>query len=186
MVAVTQNAFTASKIMDDLDKVNPVFGALILVGLFIKFGLSELVTSTDGSSGPATSLIWGYSLIVFSLIGIVVVNAQPGTNEWSDIKSLPWVLLLTIALVIWVIVINIQYYKEINTKSVPDEYNMWSSYSTILLLCLIGISVYQYSIYKKNKTSAEKLYIFSTILLIFNLIAVSILQIILNCFHVDG
>ena len=186
MPPVTLNSLTASKIMEDLDKVNPVFAALILVGLFIKFGLSAVVSSNDGSSGPATSLIWGYSLIVFSLIGIVVVNSQPGTNEWSDIKSLPWILLLTIALVIWIIVINIQYYKEINTKSVPDEYNMWSGYSTVLLLCLIGISVYQYSISRRDKSGAEKLYIYSTIVFIFNLIAVAILQVILNCFHVDG
>jgi cytochrome bd-type quinol oxidase subunit 2 len=177
------SSLSITKITADLGKVNPVFAALIIVGLFIKLGLSDVVSSKDGNSGPATSLIWGYSLIVFSLIGIVVVNSQPGTNEWSDIKHLPWILLLTIALVIWIIVINIQYYKEINLKSVPDEYNMWSGYSTMLLFCLIGVSVYQYSV---DSQVAKKMNIYAMIILIFNLIAVAILQVILNCFHVDG
>lgn len=180
------STLSVSKLASDLGKVNPVFAALVLVGLFIKVGLSEVTTSNDGSTGPASSLIWGYSLIVFSLIGIVVVNSDPGQNEWSDIKNLPWILLLTIALILWIIVINIQYFKVINLKSVPDEYNMWSGYSTILLFCLIGISVYQYSIHQSDAAASEKLYVYSMMIFIFNLIAVAILQVILNCFHVDG
>ena len=182
-----QGLGTLSEIFADQSKINPVFFSLVLVGLFIKMALSELVLSNDGTTGPASSLIWGYSLVIFSLIGIVVVNVDPGSNEWSDIKNLPWVMLMTIVLMVWVIGINIQYYKQINLKTVPEEFFTWSSYSTILLLCLIGISVYQYALSSSGKTEiASSLYIYSVLVLIFNLIAVSIQQVILNCFYVDG
>jgi hypothetical protein len=182
-----QSVGTLSEIFADQSKINPVFFSLILVGLFIKLALSELVLSNDGSTGPASSLIWGYSLVIFSLIGIVVVNVDPGSNEWNDIKHLPWVMLMTIVLMVWVIGINIQYYTQINLKTVPDEFFTWSNYSTILLLCLIGISVYQYALTSSGKTdTAASLYIYSVLILIFNLIAVSIQQVILNCFYVDG
>jgi hypothetical protein len=105
---------TLSEIFADQSKINPVFFSLILVGLFIKIALSELVLSNDGTTGPASSLIWGYSLVIFSLIGIVVVNVDPGSNEWSDIKNLPWVMLMTIVLMVWVIGINIQSYTQIS------------------------------------------------------------------------
>jgi len=177
---------TLAKKFSDQSKVNPVFAALILVGLFIKLALSEVVLSNDGTTGPASSLIWGYSLVIFSMLGIIIVNVDPGSNEWSDIKKLPWVLLLTVVLLVWLIGINIHYYTQINLKSVPNEYFMWSNYSTILLLCLIGISIYQYKVGATDKDAASKLYLFSAILFLFNLLAVSIQQVILNCFYVDG
>jgi hypothetical protein len=177
---------TLAKIFSDKSKVNPVFAALILVGLFIKLALSDVVLSNDGTTGPASSLIWGYSLVIFSMLGVIIVNVEPGSNEWNDIKNLPWILLLTIVLLVWLIGINIQYYTQINLKTVPDEYFMWSNYSTILLLCLIGLSIYQYAVSATDKSAASGLYIYSSILFLFNLLAVSIQQVVLNCFYVDG
>jgi len=181
------STINAATILADQNKVNPVFLALVVVGLFIKIALSEVVLSTDGSTGPASSLIWGYGLVVFSLIGIIIVNVSPGSNEWNDIKRLPWTILMTIALLVWLMGINVQYFKEINLRNVPDEYFMWSNYTTILLVVLIGISVYQYLLYKLNEEkAASALFIYSSIVFVFNLIAVTIQQIILNCFYVDG
>jgi hypothetical protein len=177
----------ASNTSSDQNKVNPVFLALVIVGLFIKITLSEVMLSTDGSTGPASSLIWGYGLVIFSLMGIIIVNVNPGSNEWSDIKDLPWSIILTIVLFAWLIGINIQYFKEINRRNVPDEYFMWSNYSTILMAVLIGISIYQYLLYKTGKKEqAAGLFIYSGLVFAFNLVAVSIQQIILNCFYVDG
>ena len=177
----------ASNTLSDQNKVNPVFLALLIVGLFIKVALSEVMLSTDGSTGPASSLIWGYGLVIFSLMGIIIVNVNPGSNEWSDIKELPWSIILTIVLFAWLIGINIQYFKEINRRNVPDEYFMWSNYSTILMAVLIGISIYQYLLYKSgDKAKASGLFIYSGLVFAFNLVAVSIQQIILNCFYVDG
>jgi len=171
----------------DQSKVNPVFLALIVVGLFIKLALSNVTLSTDGSTGPASSLIWGYGLVIFSLMGLIIVNVSPGSNEWSDLKKLPWVLIMTIVLMMWMIGINIQYYKEINMKTVPDEYFMWSDYSTILLTVLMAISIYQYMLVTLGKGDiAAGLFMYAAIVFLFNLVAVTIQQVILNCFYVDG
>lgn len=181
------SSLAAAKSQLDQGKINPVFGALIVVGLFIKLAMSEIVLSTDGTTGPASSLIWGYGLIVFSLLGIIIVNVNPGSNEWSDIKNLPWVLIMTVSLVLWMIAINIQYYKQINLKNVPDEFFMWSNYSTVLLVGLLGITIYQYALYVSNKKDvAASLSMYTAVVFIFNLIAVTIQQVILNCFYVDG
>lgn len=181
---------TASSVLFDQERVNPVFIALIVVGLFIKLALSDVALSNDGSTGPASSLIWGYGIVIFSLLGIIIVNVNPGSNEWSDVKNLPWILIMTISLMTWMIAINIQYYTQINLKSVPDEYFMWSTYSTILLICLIGISIYEYALYnvgsQEAKFFANTLRMYSAIVFLFNLIAVTIQQVILNCFYVDG
>jgi len=171
----------------DQDKANPVFLALIAVGLFIKLALSDVTLSSDGTTGPASSLIWGYGIVVFSLMGLIIVNVSPGSNEWSDIKKLPWILVLTIVLLIWLIGLSITYFKEINMKNVPDEFFMWSNYSTILLVVLIGISIYQYILTTAGKDDkANELFMYAALVFLFNLIAVTIQQVILNCFYVDG
>ena len=173
-----------SKIFQSQSKLNPIFAALMLVGIFIKFALADATLSTDGTNGPATCLIWGYGIIVFSLIGLIIVNANPGSDEFSDLKKLPWLILFTIALLVWIISFNIQYYTQINKKNVPDEYITWSNYSTFLLLCLLGFCLYQYV--NVDNTSDPLLMVYSGIVLLFNVIAVSIQQIILSCFYVDG
>jgi len=184
------SSLTVSAVLFDQNKVNPVFLSLVVIGLFIKFALSDVSLSDDGSAGPASSLIWGYGLAVFSLIGLIIVNVNPGSNEWSDIKELPWILIFTITLMLWIIAINIQYFKQINMKTVPDEYYMWSQYSTILLGCLIAISIYQYALSTSASDSAKSfagtLAIYSSLVFLFNFIAVTIQQVILNCFYVDG
>jgi hypothetical protein len=171
----------------DRDKSNPVVLALMVVGLFIKLALSEVTLSTDGSTGPASSLIWGYGIVVFSMLGLIIVNVSPGSNEWNDVKSLPWVLLMTMVLLLWLIGMSIQYFKEINMRNVPDEYFMWSNYSAILLVVLLGLSIYQFMLTATGvKEKANELAIYAGIVFVFNLVAITIQQIILNCFYVDG
>lgn len=171
----------------DRDKANPVLLALMVVGLFIKLALSDVMLSTDGSTGPASSLIWGYGIVVFSMLGLIIVNVSPGSNEWNDVKSLPWVLLMTMVLLLWLIGMSIQYFKEINLRNVPDEYFMWSNYSTILLIALLGLSIYQFMLTATGvKEKANELGIYAGIVFVFNLVAITIQQIILNCFYVDG
>ena len=47
---------------------------LALVGLIIKLFLTTDTTS-DGSSGPASASIWGYSLMACSVLGMLMVYA---------------------------------------------------------------------------------------------------------------
>jgi hypothetical protein len=171
----------------DATVANPVFMALIAVGLFIKISLS-VGTTEDGSMGPANSLIWGYSIVLFSLIGIIFLNMDLGADTWNDMKKLPWTMLLSLVIIMWTISINFKYFTSINKGAVPYQYYTWSTYSTILVIAMIVVSIAQY-IMRSNTEAAEsskQLSIFSIIIFIFNLICVCILQIILDCFTVDG
>ena len=64
---------------------------------------------------------------------------------------------------------------------------MWSNYSTILLIVLLGLSIYQFMLTSLGvKEKANELAIYAGIVFVFNLVAITIQQIILNCFYVDG
>ena len=172
---------------DDARIANPVFIALIAVGLFIKVTLS-LGKTQDGSLGPANSLIWGYSIVMFSLIGIIFLNMDLGSDTWNDMKKLPWTMILTLIIIMWTISLNFKYFTPINKGTVPYQYYTWSSYSTILVIAMIVVSILQYIM--RNGTASDEvskqISMFSIIIFVFNLIAVCILQIILDCFTVDG
>jgi len=174
---------------NDAKIANPVFIALIAVGVFIKLALS-FGSTDDGSLGPANSLIWGYSIILFSLVGIIFLNIDIGSDTWSDIKKLPWAMVLTLIIIMWTISLNFKYFTVINKGDVPSQYYMWSGYSTVLVILMIVISIVQYVLkQQKNADSneyARQLSMYSIIIFIFNLIAVCILQVILDCFTVDG
>jgi hypothetical protein len=168
--------------------VEPIFLSIIVVGFIIKFAFGFSVASTDGSTGPASSLIWGYSVIIFGLIGIIYSNLNQGVNEYESIKRLPYPIILSIVLMVWLITLNINYFKKINSLSVPEQYFSWSNYSSILLVFLLGVSLIQY-ILIKSKSPEEKtknLSLYAYVLLFFNLIAIMIQQVILNSFTVDG
>ena len=82
----------------DAQKSTPIFVSLLVVGVFVKMTLAYGLNSTDGSTGEANALIWGYGIAVFSLLGIIFVNIKPGSNDFNALQSLPWALLLTLIL----------------------------------------------------------------------------------------
>jgi hypothetical protein len=180
------------KSLKDKDRqiINPVFISIIIVGFIIKMALGYSVASTDGSTGPASSLIWGYSIIIFGMIGIIYSNLNKGVSEYDSIKKLPYPLIFTIVLLTWLISLNIKYFTKINSLSAPDQYFMWSNYSSILLISLLIISVIQYLLIENKNAEAssyiKNLSLYSYVLLFFNLIAILIQQIILDSFTVDG
>ena len=55
-----------------------IFSGFIFIG-FVIISLFNSI-SEDGSSGPASSALWGYSIILFSLVGIVFVKIKM-TND---------------------------------------------------------------------------------------------------------
>ncbi len=174
----------------DRQIVNPIFISVILVGFIIKIGFGSNVSASDGSTGPASSSIWGYGIIIMGLIGIIYSNLNPGLNEWESIKNLPYSIILSIVLLSWLISLNTNYFKQINSLEVPDQYFMWSNYSTILLMFLLGISIVQFILYKiksdESMSHIKNLNVYSYVLLFFNFITIIIQQIILDSFTVDG
>jgi hypothetical protein len=177
----------------DSKAANPVFIALIAVGLFIKIAMGKIFSTDDGSIGPANAVLWGYGIVAFSILGIVLINVDTSSNDWNSIKKLPWALVGTIIILMWIISLNLKYYTVINKHNAPEQYYIWSTYSSILLIGLVAISVLQYilSSADQNKLSSAKIFstqlsVYAYMLAFLNLIGVTIMQIILDCFTVDN
>ena len=159
------------KIMDT-DKGQQIFFGFIAVGLIIKLGLSF--------AGAASALLWGYFIIIFSIIGLVFLRVDTTKDNMTALKPLFEPLLLLIIVLLWNISLNLRFYDEINSNSVPSQYFMWSGFSTLLIISIITISIFGY-IQENSLTT-----FYGYILLVFNLIVTAIQQIVLESFTVDG
>ena len=80
----------------------------------------------------------------------------------------------------WNISLNLRFYDEINANTVPNQYFMWSWFSTILIISIISVSILGY-------LQEDALFtLYGYILLVFNLIVTAVQQIVLESFTVDG
>jgi len=154
------------------DKGKQLFFGFIFVGLIVKILM--------GFTAPATALIWGYFIIMFSIIGLIFLQVDPEKNTMDAIKQLFQPLLLLIIVLLWNISLTFRFYKEINKKRVPKEYFMWSGFSTILIIAIVVLSLITYLVKDASFT------MYNYILILFNLIVTAIQQVILDSFSVDG
>lgn len=157
----------------EADKGQQIFFGFIFIGLLVKIGLSFIAA--------ATALLWGYFIIIFSIIGLVFLRVDPSKNNMTAIKILLQPLLLLIIILLWNISITLRFYDQINNNSVPTQYFMWSWFSTILITSIIVISILSY-VSNNEKTFM----IYNYMLLIFNFIVTAIQQVVLESFTVDG
>lgn len=185
-----------------------VFAGLIFVGLFTKFYIGSVIKSRDGSNGPATGTIWGYTMVVLSLISIIFLNSVTGNaedyNTLSGIFRLfPVPILLLIIILLWEITINYRFQTTLNRKDAPDLYYAFSRYSTILITFQIISTLFEYAMHmiiKKKElgmsnaslnsnevsTFLDRLNNANYLLLLLNLIVITIKQVILEKYNVDG
>lgn len=115
-----------------------------IVGVLIKLFLGR-DTSTDGESGPASSSIWGYGVIALSILAGMIISFGLA-SQMANLKrygvvdfvktlltsSLP--SLLTLGILVWMITLNIMFYKKINQGKVADEYFTYSGVTTFLII----------------------------------------------------
>jgi len=163
-------AQTLNRILD-LDKGKQLFIGFIFVGIIVKIFL--------GFAQPATALIWGYFIIIFSIIGLLFLSVDINQNDMEAVKKFFQPLLFLIIILLWNISINLKYFKEINKHTIPNIYYTWSHFSAILIISIVILSVLGY-------VTDKPLYIYNYILLIMNLIVTGIQQVILDSFTVDG
>jgi len=156
----------------DADKGEQLFFGFIFIGLLVKIGL--------GFAAAATALLWGYFIMIFAIIGLIFLRVDINKNNTSALKLLFEPLLLLILVLLWNISLNLRFFDEINTQSVPTQYFMWSWFSTILIISIVTVSILGYV----QKDSLFTFY--GYILLVFNLIVTAVQQIVLECFTVDG
>ena len=177
------------------------------VGIIIKLFLGSN-TSDDGSTGPASSAIWGYGVIAVSLLGIMFITfamasqmSKLSENSLGFVKSLlmhslPPVLMLTV--LVWLITINGEFYKRINQGEVAAEYNTYNNLSTFMVMIQLGV-LYKYLVDElligkggpTNKTMLiealrSRLASVTYLLTLGNMMVAAVMTIILNYFSTDG
>ena len=156
----------------NIDKGQQLFFGFIFIGLLIKIGL--------GFVAGATALLWGYFIMIFSIVGLLFLKVDTKSNNMEALKLLFNPLLLLILVLLWNISLSLRFFDQINKEQVPTQYFMWSWFSTVLITSIVVMSILAYVV--ENESFA----IYSYILLVVNLIVTAIQQVILESFTVDG
>jgi len=182
-----------------------------IVGILIKLFFGS--NTEDGSSGPASASIWGYGVIVLAIISVLVIFISLAStitniekfNVFGFLKTLvkyTFPSLLTLIVLIWLITLNVIYFKRINQGKVADEYYTYSTITTFIVIFQI-ITLFKYlndnlpsintqisadaasgkgSFIIANDSMAYATYFFTFL----NFIFIGIMTIVLEFFSTDG
>ena len=116
----------------DLILAQLLFGGLIFVGLFMKF-LSGFMP-VGSSIGEANITVWGYTIILFSLLGLIIIQINPNDSKTlTQLSQIPFTVYILAVIVLWIIILNLNYTKPINQGTIPPTYAFWNKWSTIFI-----------------------------------------------------
>ena len=178
-----------------------------IIGIAVKllFGNNY---SKDGSNGPASSVLWGYGLVTISIFFLMFVQINQYLKDPSTpplpsravllgtiFNILPTLLMFII--LAWIVTINFQFYKQINTGDLAGEYKEFSNMTTVMIIFqLILVFKYINSNFKstggnatndeKNKAEANKFANVSYILAILNFAFIGMMNTIIVSYTTDG
>jgi hypothetical protein len=198
---------------NNLDLMNLV--VLAVSGIIVKIFFEENYTKL-GTSGPASTTIWGYGLTAIALVLMIFMAIYLTTTSEQNKKKLlekgekdgsvfsyylsilgsgALPIILTLGLVIYLISLNFIYFTRINSNKVSSSYPIYSLFSSLLIIIQIGIIIkYMFSILNGiNTTSPPQkeneqsiLKGLGLIVTTINYIFVMILHILLAFFSTDG
>ena len=175
------------------------------VGILIKLFFGNNTTA-DGSSGPASSAVWGYGIVALSVLSILFITFALATqmtavsqyNTMDFIMKLvqgslvPFLMLL---ILVWLISINLTFYKRINEGNVASEYNQFSTVSTILVVVqLMVLFKYLKDAFKVEKggqnglggAHKSQMASITYVLTALNVIFIGMMNIVVAYFSTDG
>jgi hypothetical protein len=172
-----------------------VMGVISFVGLLIKISFGSNTTD-DGTDGPASSTVYGYGIVAFSILSGIFLSfalasgekiEQSGNQLVAFLKvlithSLQPILLFIILL--WIITINTNYYTKINQGRVTNEFFRFSTISNILIfiqVIILFLFLNEREPIKRNQMS-QILYILASL----NLVFAAMMNIVLKYFSTDG
>lgn len=169
--------------------------AFSIVGIIIKLFFKSDITK-DGSSGPANSSLWGYGVVSLSVFAVMFLSFSLASNMsnlnkdmFGFIKelladSLP--SLLTLLVLVWLVTLNVTYFKRINQGKVSSEYNQFSNVNTIFLIIQIVVLFMFLRDQTSDSNAGNKMSYVVYILTFVNVILISMMNIILRFFSTDG
>jgi hypothetical protein len=181
------------------------------VGILIKLFFGS--QTEDGSSGPASASIWGYGVVVLAIISILVIfislaSKITSIQDYDVFKFLKTLVkytlpsLLTLIVLIWLITVNVIYFKRINQGRVANEYYSYSTITTCIVIFQI-IALFKYltdnlstintqiskDVASENETfiiSNDKMAYVTYFLTFLNFLFIGIMTIVLEFFSTDG
>lgn len=197
---------------------------LVVIGISIKLFFGQSI-SEDGLSGPANAVIWGYGGAFIGIICLIFIILafydsdtmkdlskksvyDSGKNIISEIlekgyinddkKFFPIIISLVLFLVIllWTILLNVKYYKQINQGRVSLSYLNAVYMSTILLIFQVIVlfrlvySLFNYTFGKSKRdqenTTSRRMAFFTYLISLVNVILLGTASIDLIYFSTDG
>ena len=198
--------------------INPTFEinnmiVFAFVGIAIKLFFGGNF-SEDGTSGRATSTVWGYGVVVVAIFTMMVITFALGAKQpniskgyfsfFKGVMTYSMPSFLTVLILAWIIVMNLAYYKRINQGAVATDFYMFSNGTTTLIIFqlialfkfLIGKIKYDEAL-KCNDSSVDNECVelrknndrlsFAIFFVTFmNFVMVGIMNIILTYFSTDG
>lgn len=173
-----------------------LFAGLIFIGLFIKL-LSSFINKTTTTSpsliGEATGTIWGYGIVLFSLLGLVILKLDNTQSPNKQFMNIPFSLYILAGIILWVIAMNSMHYRAINKKTIPPSYFTWSKWSSLFILFITILIMIQFSVdnipgknAKMFKDNIKTINIYAGLILFLNVLITAIQWIIIQNFSVDG
>lgn len=168
--------------------INIMYG-FAFVGIIIKLFFAG-DTSLDGTSGPASTNIWGYGTMLLSLFGILLVSFSFASKQKElglidfvkKLMSTSAPILVTMLLLVWVLTLSSMYYTRINKGQIANEYFQFSNISTFLIMTQIAFLFMSLREDESPNKFSYATYFFTLL----NAIFIGITNIILTFFSTDG
>lgn len=195
---------------------------IAMIGIVIKLFFSQSI-SEDGLSGPANAVIWGYGGSMIAIICLFFIVSAFYDKETilklSNSKTLePWLreifadantkdggihrqpinisIILFFIIILWTIIINVKYYKQINQGRVSLGYLNAEYVSTILLVFQVIVlfrlvfSLFSYTsnkiVIQSHNDDNNRMKFFTYLLSLINIILIGTATIDLVYFSTDG
>jgi len=171
--------------------------AFSIVGIIIKLFFKSDLT-VDGTSGPANASLWGYGVVALSIFAVMFLSFSLASNMSNLNKDLFGFIkelfadsmpsLLTLLILVWLVALNVTYFKRINQGKVSSEYVQFSKVNTIFLVIqIIVLFMFLRDQSSGNSTGAgSKMSYVVYIMTAINVILISMMNIILTFFSTDG
>ena len=200
---------------NNLDLMNLV--VLACAGIIIKIFFQENYTKL-GDVGPATTTIWGYGLTATALFIMIFMSIylsrkaadnedtknknifETNQNVFSFYMNLLFndtiPIVLTFALIVYIISLNFTYFKRINSNTVSDSYHSYSFFLALLLIIQVTLIVkYMFNLLNRinsgltNQQQNKEYNAIKSVtyvLAMINFIFAFIIHILLSFFSTDG
>lgn len=179
------------KIMKEESFSVNIFTAFTVLGIIsaLIFNGEHTQDLDYGLYGPAAVVVWSYltALISIGCILLIRIVREP-SYVFSGTTSIS--ALATIFLMIWIVSINLKYFKKINMNAIPSHYFTYSWWTSALLLVqstfvfvTIGGPFSDNDADKKSLIS--RISVLNNVIIFLSFVLVLIQQIILDKFSVD-